>query len=68
MCAMSPPSRWRRWSEVEGWTSWQRSEDYYTEGMLIWLDVDTKIRELSGDKRSLLAFVAASISGNAAQG
>ena len=36
-----------------GWISWQRAEDYYSEGELIWLDVDTKIRELSGDKRSL---------------
>ena len=36
-----------------GWSSWQRSEDYYVEGMLVWLDIDTRIRELSGDKRSL---------------
>ena len=36
-----------------GWVSWQRPEDYYTEGMLIWLDADTKIRELSGDQKSL---------------
>jgi len=36
-----------------GWVSWQRSEDYYSEGELIWLDADTKIRELSGEKRSL---------------
>jgi predicted metalloprotease with PDZ domain len=35
------------------WISWQRAEDYYSEGELIWLDADTKIRELSGDKRSL---------------
>ncbi|HZF43041.1 MAG TPA: peptidase M61, partial [Sphingomonadaceae bacterium] len=35
------------------WPSWQRSEDYYTEGSLVWLDVDTRIRELSGDSRSL---------------
>ena len=35
------------------WVTWQRPEDYYTEGMLIWLDADTKIRELSGDKKSL---------------
>jgi len=35
------------------WPNWQRSEDYYSEGALIWLDVDTKIRELSGDRRSL---------------
>ncbi|EKU84677.1 M61 family metallopeptidase [Massilia timonae] len=42
-----------------GWGNWQRSEDYYTEGMLIWLDVDTRIRELSGDKRSLEDFARA---------
>ncbi len=35
------------------WLSWERTEDYYPEGALIWLDVDTKIRELSGDKKSL---------------
>lgn len=35
------------------WVSWQRPEDYYREGLLIWLDADTKIRELSGDKKSL---------------
>ena len=42
-----------------GWGNWQRSEDYYVEGMLIWLDVDTRIRELSGDKRSLNDFARA---------
>jgi predicted metalloprotease with PDZ domain len=36
-----------------GWSSWQRSEDYYMEGLLIWLDVDTKLREMTGEKRSL---------------
>jgi predicted metalloprotease with PDZ domain len=35
------------------WVSWLRDEDYYMEGLLIWLDADTKIRELSGGKRSL---------------
>jgi predicted metalloprotease with PDZ domain len=35
------------------WSSWQRSEDYYSEGALIWLDVDTRLRALSGDTRSL---------------
>lgn len=35
------------------WLSWQRTEDYYTEGELLWLDVDTKIRELSGGRQSL---------------
>jgi len=35
------------------WVNWQRNESYYNEGLLIWLDVDTKIRELSGGKKSL---------------
>ena len=35
------------------WPSWQRSEDYYSEGALLWLEVDTRLRELSGDTRSL---------------
>lgn len=42
-----------------GWVSWQRSEDYYSEGELIWLDADTKLRELSGDRRSLDDFARA---------
>ena len=37
----------------EPWRNWQRSEDYYVEGALIWLDADTLIRERSGGKRSL---------------
>jgi predicted metalloprotease with PDZ domain len=40
------------------WVSWQRQEDYYMEGVLIWLDADTKIRELSGGKKSLDDFAA----------
>jgi len=40
------------------WVSWQRPEDYYTEGLLIWLDADTKIRELSDGKKSLNDFAA----------
>jgi predicted metalloprotease with PDZ domain len=35
------------------WTSLRRSVDFYVEGWLIWLDTDTKIRELSGGQRSL---------------
>ncbi|HEX5380283.1 MAG TPA: peptidase M61 [Phenylobacterium sp.] len=41
------------------WTSWQRSEDYYSEGQLIWLDADTLIREQSGGKKSLDDFARA---------
>ncbi len=40
------------------WVSWQRTEDYYNEGLLIWLDVDTKLRELSRGKKSLDDFAA----------
>jgi predicted metalloprotease with PDZ domain len=35
------------------WRSWERSEDYYNEGLLTWLDADTLIRERSGGARSL---------------
>ncbi|MFD1949922.1 M61 family metallopeptidase [Sphingomonas arantia] len=35
------------------WVSWQRSEDYYNEGLLIWLDADMQIRELTKGKKSL---------------
>jgi predicted metalloprotease with PDZ domain len=35
------------------WMSWQRAEDYYSEGQLVWLDADTLIRARSGGKRSL---------------
>jgi predicted metalloprotease with PDZ domain len=35
------------------WNSLRRSVDFYDEGWLIWLDTDTKIRELTGGKRSL---------------
>jgi predicted metalloprotease with PDZ domain len=35
------------------WTDWIRGADYYDEMDLVWLDIDTKIRELSGGKRSL---------------
>ena len=41
------------------WRSWQRSEDYYNEGLLVWLDADSLIRERSGGKRSLDDFARA---------
>jgi predicted metalloprotease with PDZ domain len=57
----------RRWRQLEDttfdpilarrspqpWRGWQRAEDYYQEGLLIWLDADTLIREKSGGKKSL---------------
>ena len=33
--------------------NYQSSEDYYAAGAMIWLDVDGKLRELSGNKRSI---------------
>ena len=41
------------------WVSWQLPENYYTEGELIWLDADTKIRELTNGQKSLDDFAAA---------
>jgi predicted metalloprotease with PDZ domain len=35
------------------WPSWQRGADYYPEGVLLWLDTDIKLRELSDGKKSL---------------
>ena len=41
------------------WLSWQRTEDYYTEGELLWLDIDTRIRELTRNRKSLDDFAKA---------
>ena len=43
----------------QAWRSWQRSEDYYNEGLLLWLDADSLIRELSHGARSLDDFARA---------
>ena len=40
-------------ADRETWPSWQRSYDYYPESDLIWLDADTKLRELSNGSKSL---------------
>jgi predicted metalloprotease with PDZ domain len=66
----SPGRRWRPLEDTtddpiisnrrpKGWTSWQRSEDYYNEGLLIWLDADGLIRELSHGTRSMDDFARA---------
>ena len=41
------------------WTSLQRSEDYYNEGLLVWLDTDMQLRELTRGERSLDDFARA---------
>jgi len=40
------------------WDNWRRTTDYYAEGELLWLDVDTLIRQQSHGKRSLNDFCA----------
>ena len=35
------------------WANWRRGQDYYMEGYLLWLDVDTLIRSLTEDKKSI---------------
>ena len=35
------------------WQSWQRGFDYYPESELIWLDADTKIRQMSNGQKTL---------------
>ncbi len=35
------------------WGNWRRSQDYYFEGELLWLDADTLIRKMSDNKKSL---------------
>ena len=42
-----------------GSTSWLRALDYYEEGQLLWLDVDTLIRERTNGARSLDDFARA---------
>ena len=39
--------------------NYQASEDYYSGGQMIWLDVDAKLRELSHDKHSIDDFAKA---------
>jgi predicted metalloprotease with PDZ domain len=38
------------------WTNWRRSADYYPEGFLIWLEVDTLIRRQTSGQKSLNDF------------
>src|SRR5580692_156573 len=42
----------------DGWDNWRRNVDYYPEGELIWLEVDTLIRKQSKGKKSINDFCA----------
>ncbi len=41
----------------QAWVNWRRSQDYYQEGELLWLDADTTIRKMTNNKKSLNDFV-----------
>lgn len=43
----------------KGWLSYQRNEDYYAEGMMIWLEADAIIRARSAGKRGMDDFARA---------
>ncbi|MBV9501378.1 MAG: M61 family metallopeptidase [Acidobacteriaceae bacterium] len=43
---------------TDQWDNWRRSVDYYPEGELIWLEVDTIIRKTSAGRKSLNDFCA----------
>ena len=41
------------YNSPRSWSNWRRGVDFYSEGTLLWLDVDTLIRENSHGERSL---------------
>lgn len=41
------------------WSNWRRGVDFYQEGELLWLDVDTTIRRITKDKKSMNDFCRA---------
>lgn len=43
----------------KGWTSWQRSEDYYNEGLMVWMEVDAMLRQKSNGTKSIDDFARA---------
>ncbi len=48
----------------KGWVSYQRSEDYYNEGMLVWIEIDGKIRELTKGQKGIDDFAKIFFGGN----
>jgi predicted metalloprotease with PDZ domain len=45
------------------WSNWRRGVDFYQEGELLWLDVDTTIRGLTHDQKSMDDFCRAFYAG-----
>jgi predicted metalloprotease with PDZ domain len=40
------------------WANWRRGTDYYPEGNLLWLDVDTTIRKLTNNSKNIRDFMS----------
>lgn len=49
----------------EEWATWRRGVDFYEEGLLIWLDADTLIRQLTHGERSFDDFCRSFYGGEA---
>ncbi len=49
------------------WQDWERREDYYFEGVLLWLNVDEQIRQCSSGSKSIADFVSSFFTGNGEQ-
>jgi predicted metalloprotease with PDZ domain len=39
--------------DIDRWGNWTRGQDYYFEGELLWLDIDTLIRKTTNNHKSL---------------
>lgn len=50
--------------QPQPWGSYQRSEDYYRQGQMIWLEADTLIREATNGRKSLDDFARAFFGGD----
>jgi len=68
--ALRPGRQWRNVQDTTNdpiiaerrpapWRSWQRSEDYYSEGLLIWLEADSLIRQKTNNQKSMDDFARA---------
>jgi predicted metalloprotease with PDZ domain len=55
------------YNSTPDWANWRRSTDFYEEGELLWLDVDTTIRSLTKDKKSMNDFCKVFHGGNGGQ-
>jgi predicted metalloprotease with PDZ domain len=55
------------YNSTSDWANWRRGTDFYEEGELLWLDVDTTIRSLTKDKKSMNDFCKVFHGGNGGQ-